>query len=195
MEKNAIRQDLRAKRKAQSPSIKKEKDVKIHSRLVHLSLFRRAKRVLFYAPIPHEKEVETWNIMKKYFKKKIITLPVTNKKDTSITLKIITSLEDTELRDLNFPEPKKHCKEMAPGNIDLAIIPGIGFDKDGNRLGFGHGYYDRLLKKLHCPVVALAYDFQILHAIPRHKHDMRVHTIVTEKKIYHAQENPKRKIP
>ncbi len=184
-DKSSLRQQLRSKRQSQNPSAKKDRDAKIVRRLSHMTVFRQATRVLLYAPIPHEKEVDTWKIIEILSKKGITTaLPVTNRKDRSITLKIITSFDDTELCDLKFPEPKKECEIIAPENIDLAIIPGIGFDKDGNRLGFGHGYYDRLLKKLHCPVVALAYDFQILHAIPRHEHDMQVHTIVTEKKIY-----------
>ncbi len=153
-DKSALRQQLRSKRQGQNPSIKKVMDAKILRRLSHMAIFRRAKRVLLYTPIPHEKEVDTLKMIE-----------IVEKKGGTVFL------------------PLK--KIIAPKNIDLAIIPGIGFDKDGNRLGFGRGYYDRLLKKLRCPVVALAYDFQILHAIPRHEHDMSVHTIVTEKKIYH----------
>ncbi len=187
MEKSAIRLAIRLKRKLHRPSVKKTKDVAIHRKLSHLTLWENAKTILMYAPIPHEKEVNTWPIINRALKnKKLVVLPVTNKKDKSITLRQITGQDDTELCDLKFPEPKKSCKEIKPGDIDLIIIPGIAFDTQGNRIGFGHGYYDRLLKKMTCPVIALAYEFQILHAIPRQEHDVPIHMIVTEKNIYHT---------
>lgn len=185
MEKSAIRLAIRLKRQLHRPSHKQEKDVTIHRRLSHLEAWQKAGVILLYAPIPHEKEVDTWPMIERLLEKgKTVALPVTNKKDKSITLKVITSKDDTELCDLKFPEPKKSCISIPPEEIDLVIIPGIAFDQQGNRLGFGHGYYDRLLKKLHCPVVALAYEFQILHAIPRQEHDVPANIIITEKKTY-----------
>ncbi len=187
MEKSAIRLAIRLKRKRIRPSVKKTKDAAIHRKLSHLALWKTAKTIVLYAPIPHEKEVDTWPMIKRALKNhKTVALPVTNKKDKSITLRQITSQDDTELCDLNFPEPKKSCEEIKPDQIDLVIIPGIAFDKQGNRIGFGHGYYDRLLKKTICPVIALAYEFQILHAIPRQEHDVPIHMIVTEKNIYYT---------
>ena len=187
MEKQVIRQAIRAERKNHPELTKKEKDASIRRKLQKLSAWKTAEVVLLYAPIPHEKEIDTWPLIKNLLKKgKMVALPVTNKKDKSITLKIITSEEDTELCDFKFPEPKKSCPTINPDEIDLAIIPGIAFDKQGNRLGFGHGYYDRLLKKLHCQSIALAYEFQILHAVPRHEHDVPIGTILTEKKTYKA---------
>lgn len=189
MGKSAIRLAIRIKRKLHRPSVKKTKDAAIHRKLSHLTLWENAKVVLLYAPIPHEKEVDTWPIIERAMNnKKTVALPVTNKKDRSITLRVITSRDDTELCDFKFPEPKKGCKEIKPSDIDLVIIPGIAFDQKGNRIGFGHGYYDRLLKKITCPVIALAYEFQILHAIPRQEHDVPISMIVTEKNIYHPAE-------
>lgn len=185
MEKHAIRLAIRTKRKQHHHLTKKEKDGMIQQKLERSKMWKETKTILLYAPIPHEKEVETWGLIERALKKgKIVALPLTNSKNKSLTLRIITSRDDTELCDLKFPEPKKSCPTIAPEDIDLAIIPGIAFDKQGNRIGFGHGYYDRLLKKLTCPVVALAYEFQILHAIPRQAHDVSVDTIITEKKIY-----------
>ena len=63
--------------------------------------------------------------------------------------------------------------------IDLAIIPGMAFTLQGDRLGRGKGYYDRLLPHLHCPLVGIAFPFQILSFIPTEPHDIRMTEVVT----------------
>jgi 5-formyltetrahydrofolate cyclo-ligase len=64
------------------------------------------------------------------------------------------------------------------------IVPGIAFDTSGARIGYGKGHYDRILKGFNRPIVAFAYELQITdEAIPTEAHDVRVTTIVTEKRI------------
>ncbi|MBR1520075.1 MAG: 5-formyltetrahydrofolate cyclo-ligase [Bacteroidaceae bacterium] len=63
--------------------------------------------------------------------------------------------------------------------IDLAIIPGMAFTPQGDRLGRGKGYYDRLLPKLQCPLIGLAFSFQVVDAIPSEVHDVRMTEIVS----------------
>ena len=62
--------------------------------------------------------------------------------------------------------------------IDLAIIPGMAFTLSGDRLGRGKGYYDRLLPKLSCPLIGLAFPFQIVDAIPCEPHDIRMTEVI-----------------
>lgn len=185
MVKKVIRTVVRLRRKFHRIKTKNEKDRVICRKLTKMEVFRHAKKILLYAPIPHEKEVNTWHIMEEWQGTKTIVLPKMLK-TRRMKLCIIDSPKDTKLNSLQIAEPIVSCKKINPTDLDLAIIPGIAFDKKGNRIGFGHGYYDRLLKKLHCPVIALAYDFQILHAVPRHAHDVPVDTIITEKNIYHT---------
>ena len=185
MIKKVIRLAVRLRRKFHRAKSKSEKDRLICSKLTKMEVFRRAKKILLYAPIPHEKEVNTWLIIDEWGSTKTLVLPKTLK-SKEMKLHIVTSRLDTKPNSLHIPEPLSSCEKIDPKEIDLAIIPGVAFDKKGNRIGFGHGYYDRLLKKLRCPVIALAYDFQILHAVPRHEHDAPVDTIITEKKNYHT---------
>jgi len=79
----------------------------------------------------------------------------------------------------------KNPKLFSADKIDLIIVPGIAFDKNGNRLGYGLGFYDRFLCSLKevATIVALAYDFQVLDEIPNDHHDVPVDTIITESKI------------
>lgn len=64
--------------------------------------------------------------------------------------------------------------------IDLAIIPGLAFTKQGERLGRGKGFYDRLLPKLHCPLIGLAFPFQLIDSIPCEPHDIRMDEIISQ---------------
>lgn len=102
-----------------------------------------------------------------------------------------------EIRDLNdlkkgaFGITEPDSERCAPADIkviDAVIVPGIGFDRRGNRIGFGKGYYDRFLSKLksQAKIIALAYDFQIVADIPPSPCDVPVHCIVTEKEIIFA---------
>ena len=76
----------------------------------------------------------------------------------------------------------KLIKKQIP-NAKLIIIPGIAFDKNGHRLGFGESYFDRLLKKTKIKKIGLAYEFQIIDEIPKEVHDVPVDIIVTENQI------------
>jgi len=66
---------------------------------------------------------------------------------------------------------------------DLFIVPGLAFDLHGHRVGRGGGFYDRLLKDVSAPKIALAFDFQVLAEVPHTLYDISMTTIVTEKRI------------
>lgn len=62
--------------------------------------------------------------------------------------------------------------------IDIAIIPGMAFTPNGRRLGRGKGYYDRMLPKLKCPLIGLAFPFQIIDDIPCEPHDVSMNEVI-----------------
>ncbi len=70
-------------------------------------------------------------------------------------------------------------------SIKVVIVPGVAFDERGHRLGYGQGYYDRFIQSasFHCPIVGLAFEFQVFPELPTESHDAKVQCIVTEKKI------------
>ncbi|WP_437228516.1 5-formyltetrahydrofolate cyclo-ligase [Planctomicrobium sp. SH661] len=76
-------------------------------------------------------------------------------------------------------------RQVSPDQIDLAVIPGVAFDTAGGRLGYGRGYYDRLLPDLRadCPRIGLAFECQLVDSIPIEAHDHRVQMIVTERRV------------
>ena len=77
-------------------------------------------------------------------------------------------------------------KEIAPEQLDLIMVPGVGFDRDGGRLGNGAGYYDRLLASVRADAVlsAVCYESQLLEQVAMEPHDVAMDTVMTEKTIY-----------
>jgi 5-formyltetrahydrofolate cyclo-ligase len=102
--------------------------------------------------------------------------------------------DSADLRAGRFgiPEPPASNEEVALGQIDLLIVPGVAFDAEGRRLGFGGGYYDELLRTRATgrggdsagPVVlGLGYDFQIVDACPAEPHDQMIDGVVTDARV------------
>lgn len=89
-----------------------------------------------------------------------------------------------------IPEPQRG-KRIDFEEVDLIIMPGAVFDELGNRLGYGAGYYDKLLSKGGKTTVALAFEVQIVPKVPRGVHDIPVQKIVTEKRIIKTAANQK----
>ena len=90
--------------------------------------------------------------------------------------------EDLERGPLGILQPKKRSLHLfSPAGLDLALIPGLAFDKEGQRLGRGKGYFDRFLKELPKTVntVGLAFDFQILESIPVSSRDIPVNFVIS----------------
>jgi 5-formyltetrahydrofolate cyclo-ligase len=86
-------------------------------------------------------------------------------------------------------EPKSDkIKEIPLEKIELIIVPGVGFDEDGNRIGHGKGYYDNLLRNsqkiLH---IGLAFESQIVKKIPTNSYDIPIKMIITEKRIINSK--------
>jgi len=80
-------------------------------------------------------------------------------------------------------QPTADQPQADAGLVDLVIVPGVAFDECGTRIGFGAGYYDRLLPRLPGAYrVALAYDFQVVESLPAQVHDIPVQAIVTPRR-------------
>jgi 5-formyltetrahydrofolate cyclo-ligase len=99
---------------------------------------------------------------------------------------------------MDIPEPvATRSRAMKLNEIDIEIIPGIGFDLKGNRIGYGSGYYDKLLshksmrhskKGGHFATVGLAFEEQIVKRVPSEPHDIRVDMIITDQRLIRCHE-------
>ena len=123
-------------------------------------------------------------MIKEALNEKKVVVPISNKKDCSLTLSELKDWDDLEASSYGILEPKKEkIKEISIDEIDLIIVPGVAFDKFGNRLGHGKGYYDRLLKNANTTIIGLAFEFQTIEKIPTDEHDKPVDIIITEDRI------------
>jgi 5-formyltetrahydrofolate cyclo-ligase len=80
-------------------------------------------------------------------------------------------------------------KEVAPRDLDLVMVPGVGFRQDGARMGNGQGYYDRLLQAARpdAPLIALAFECQLFPDLPVGPHDIYMDRVVTEAAVYQGR--------
>ena len=140
------------------------------------AFFTTAKTVLLYWSLPDE--VPTQTVIKKWTKKKIILLPAIV--EDKLEARLFTSKKDMETGSFGIVQP---IGEAFTGKIDLAIVPGLAFDKNGCRLGRGKGFYDRFLSAFPGLKCGLCWDFQLVEEVPHEAFDVKMDMIVTERKV------------
>jgi 5-formyltetrahydrofolate cyclo-ligase len=183
--KEAIRMEVLKKRDSLQLDIKAKKDALIRQRLFALPEFAEAKVILLYASF--RSEADTLKILADSFSiGKRILLPRVNKEKRRLVLYEIENLHEVFPGFMGIPEPLMTAERMRSIDAaDLVIVPGAAFDGKGNRLGYGAGYYDILLSEgtKNMPLVALAYEEQIVDSAPAEQHDVKVDMIITDQRL------------
>ncbi|MCL5023265.1 MAG: 5-formyltetrahydrofolate cyclo-ligase [Nitrospirae bacterium] len=184
-EKSRIRKILLKKRDSLDPAVKKEKDERVKERLLSVPDFRRAKVIFFFASF--RSEVSTFTLIEEALRLgKSVLLPSVDRAKKELRLYEIRTLSEVSSGYMGIPEPDvSEERERDINDAEVVIMPGAAFDAEGNRLGYGGGYYDRLLARLRrkIPLIALAYEEQIAEALPSDAHDIKVSAIVTDRRI------------
>jgi len=162
------------------------KDRRIAERLAAHASFRQAQTILLYAAKPGE--VGTAALFEKAMKEgKRVALPKV--KGRLMEAREVKRWSELKRGAFGIPEPAARNRCVKPGEIDLVVVPGIAFDRNGHRIGFGMGYYDRFLKRVGKKAVrvGIAYAFQIVKELPFEEHDVRMHFLVTEKRAVNTR--------
>ena len=190
-DKSRIRQDVLTKRDSLGPDIRKAKDDRIKERLFSLPEFQQAPILFFFASF--RSEISTFTqIAEALTLGKRVILPSVDSMNKELRLYEIKGLSELSAGYMGIPEPAvTEDRERDINDVTLVIMPGAAFDPKGNRLGYGGGYYDRLLSRLRrkIPLVALAYEEQLVDSLPAGPHDIRVHMIVTDRRVIHCRKN------
>ena len=181
-EKNQVRELLAQKRRLLTKDKVLELSAEVLAHLEELPAFQSAKTVLIYYPTHNE--VDVLPLIKRYKKEKTFLFPVVRRR--TMTACPYEGNAKMHRGKYNIPEP---TTDPFTGKIDLIILPGVGFDLYGNRLGRGGGYYDRYLSKLkrETILVGVGYDFQLIEEVPADRRDKRLHYIVTSHGITKAK--------
>ncbi|GIP39982.1 5-formyltetrahydrofolate cyclo-ligase [Paenibacillus sp. J31TS4] len=107
----------------------------------------------------------------------------------------LRSLAETETGRWGLREPRPDCPVAAPAEIGCVLMPGLAFDREGGRLGYGGGYYDRYLAALRLEMgrlpllIAPAFEVQLLERVPMEEHDIRLDAVLTESALYELTES------
>lgn len=156
----------------------------IMNKIIGLKTYKQSKVVFVY--MDFKNEVMTSDLIKHMLaEKKRVVIPYTDVINTLVIPSEITEEADLKLSPFGYYEPKK-IMPVDVEEIDLVLVPGVVFDKNLNRIGFGKGYYDRILKNLKpgAKKIGLAHDFQVLDEIPAEDHDIKMDMIITESSSY-----------
>lgn len=149
--------------------------------LFSLECFKNSNTVMAY--LSAFNEVDTSEIISEICNTKNLVVPVSNVKTHTIIPSYITDMTELKKGAYGISEPET-IRVAEINDIDLAIIPGIAFDRHGNRTGFGMGYYDRFLNEFNGIKIGLCYSFQVLDNLETEKHDIKMDMIITEKGIF-----------
>lgn len=180
--KDRIREQVLDARSRLSPEQRRAGSSEIESRLFGLPEFRSAAAVMFFASF--RSEVDTHPMIRRALAEgKRVVLPKV--KGKGLELFAISSIDrDVKSGAWGIPEPYgPGARPVEAKDIGLIVVPGAAFDRQGNRIGYGAGFYDRLLASYAGMTVAVAFELQVLENIPADPHDVPVKKIVTEKRV------------
>lgn len=179
MNKKALRNVLRLKRKSIPAKERQKLDRSIEKKLKDLQSFRKSLTIGFY--LSNDEEVSTNFLLKGRLYNKKFVVPIIRNKKMHLCRIIASSKFSKATFGIREPINAKIFKNLK--KIDLFLVPGIGFDLSGHRIGYGGGFFDKLLPKLNCTTIGLAYELQIVDKVPVKKYDVPVSYILTEKRL------------
>lgn len=181
--KKELRSHLRAILASIPPDTLQEQSRLAGERLFAEPEYQRAEVMMIY--LSHEHEADTTPIVLQAWqdRKKVVAPQVSWESRQMIPLEI-RSLDDVGSNQLGIREPVRGLP-IPIELIDLVIVPGLGFDPFGNRLGRGRGFYDRFLgkKEFHGKTCGFALEAQVVDSIPSGPHDIKVRMLVTEQQV------------
>ncbi|MEZ0575706.1 5-formyltetrahydrofolate cyclo-ligase [Halodesulfovibrio aestuarii] len=189
MKKAELRKKLLAQRKNLDEIFVQEASIRAQRHLLADDAWKKAQQVIIYSPIRNE--VRTDLLLNSLWDSgRTLLLPRCDEKVGQMSLVQCDGEHELEEGTYGILEPRSHCTVVdydAPDfTPSLVIVPGVGFDFCGNRLGFGGGYYDRMLHKPafnHATFVGLAYSFQIVPVLDADPWDQAMHALCTEEAL------------
>lgn len=186
-EKNKIRTLFKSIRKNLEPDFVEKRSAIIYKKFLKIVNINKFKSICVYADFNNE--VSTKNIINYAIKNNIkVSIPYIVD-EYKMKLKYIKNYDKDINRNtiLKNGEPFEYCKDASIKEISMFIIPALAFDEHCNRLGFGKGYYDNILKLNKKALrIGLAYDYQILPNIPKDDNDEILDIIISENKVIKA---------
>ena len=180
MSKEILRKRLKLKRNnLKITEINNFSDI-ISKKCIHYISNNNFDAVVSYSAVQNEANLDK---IHKWILNKNIPLLFPKYTNKLYTLSEINSLNELEVGTFGIKEPIKNNETLKQYQKIAWLIPGIGFDRSGNRLGFGKGFYDQLLSKYNGIKIGIGYNIQLLNHLPSEKHDIKMNIIITNKEL------------
>ncbi|MCM8775876.1 MAG: 5-formyltetrahydrofolate cyclo-ligase [Candidatus Omnitrophica bacterium] len=163
-------------------SARKAKSKKIIAALQRAMVFKRARNIMTYVALPEE--VQTWDLIRqaRALDKRVFVPKIEPKSRCMMAVEVIDPAKELKKGTYGILAPKQtRGRILNPRHLDLVIVPGVGFDPRGRRLGRGKGYFDRFLKKAtHARKIGLAFREQMVKKIPAGPQDVPMDRVLTD---------------
>jgi len=191
LSKKELRREVIQGRMALSEQEVSNKSNDITRAIINMKEYQQATTIMAYVDFRHE--VQTGEFIRKALNDgKRLAVPLTDMEGKRLVPSLLKEFpEDLTPGAYGILEPRPEClRPITPGELELVIVPGVAFDVQGNRLGFGGGFYDRFLPQTgkDCLWLAPAFELQIQDNVYPDQHDCPVHILVTEDRIIKKHE-------
>jgi 5-formyltetrahydrofolate cyclo-ligase len=160
-----------------------ERDIKsklITEKLIQTKVWNKARIIATTMSMEHEVNT-SFLIQAAWNEDKTIVVPKCIHKTKEMKFYKITSFSDLEKGYFDILEPKvEQCVEIVKDDIDLIIVPGVAYTKEGSRIGYGGGYFDRYLENYQKDILSLAFQCQMTTKLPFEQHDIHIPLIIND---------------
>ncbi|MDI6781315.1 MAG: 5-formyltetrahydrofolate cyclo-ligase [bacterium] len=190
--KKSLRTSILSIRNTLNPEERMKKSRLIAGKLFGLEEFHKSSSILFY--VAARSEVQTEGMIKQAIKQgKRVFVPVADIENKRL---FVSELYDFDVELVKgaygIMEPMRIYQRFVPlSEVEMVIVPGVAFDIKGYRIGYGGGYYDRMLESIpqrhKVCLVGVCFECQLIDSIPVENHDMAVEIIITEERIINTE--------
>lgn len=182
--KRALRERVLAHRDRLTAATRRARSARVFDHLVALPELDAAHSVMCFASFGSE--VDTAPLISWCLEQgKRVALPRIVGKRHMEAFWVTDPVAEVECGSYGICEPRPGLPQAEPEAIDVVFVPGSAFDRSGSRVGYGGGFYDTFLLRLRpgTPRIAVAFDLQVVDAVPQEGHDLRIDTVVTERGV------------
>lgn len=187
-DKNTLREHYKKLRRGMQPDEKNSKDAEVADRVLSLDEYKKCSRVLVY--VATDIEVGTKRIIEQSFKlDKTVLAPRCVANTNKMDFYVIKSFDDLKSGSFGILEPDEKCEKIEHFEAtDCCFVPALSYDKNGYRLGFGKGFYDRFLERFCGKTIGLCYHSCVADKLPYFQHDKAVDLIVTDEDVINIKD-------
>ncbi len=173
-QKRELRKEIQARVRALPPEERRQQSAAICAKLIHLPQLQSSRAILTFSGLPDEPNLEElWQHDRN------LIFPRVHGEE--LELWRVSCPESLVPGTFGIREPNpERCQRVSPSQIELILVPGVAFDqRDGNRLGRGGGFYDRLLAETKAATIGICFAEQLVEFIPHESHDRAVDSVVS----------------